>query len=74
MKAEPIGEFDLLKRLLVDIVFAAFVPRPWRLHFIKQAELHNSSVSFDVLFLFVAAARSTSRAVKQEAAGLFVTH
>ena len=44
IEAEPIAELDLLKRLPVNIVFAAFVPRPWHLHFIKQAESHNSLI------------------------------
>src|ERR1051326_1753923 len=41
--SQPIGEFDLYKRIPQQIVFAVFIPGARQLMFIENAEFHDRS-------------------------------
>src|ERR1700733_6864074 len=43
---EPVGEFDLIERLLEQPDFVALVPWPWQLVFVENAEFHGRSRGF----------------------------
>jgi hypothetical protein len=43
--AELVGEFDLIERLLKQPVLVAFVPWPWKLVFVENAEFHGRSLA-----------------------------
>ena len=45
--AEPVGEFDLVERLLKQPVLVALVPGPRQLVLVENAELHGRSLSDD---------------------------
>jgi hypothetical protein len=41
--AEPIGEFDLVERLLKQPVLGAIIPRPRKLMLVENAKFHGRS-------------------------------
>ena len=41
--AEPVGEFDLVERVLEQPVLVAVVPRPRQLMLVENAEFHGRS-------------------------------
>src|SRR6202158_3895871 len=43
--AELVGEFDLIERLLKQLVLVALVPRPRKLVFVENAEFHGRSLA-----------------------------
>jgi hypothetical protein len=44
--AEPVGQFDLVERVLIELQFAARQPRPRQLQLVEDPEFHRSSFPF----------------------------
>ena len=49
--AEPVGEFDLIERVLEQALLVAVVPRPRQLMFVEDAEFHGRILEFALFLL-----------------------